>query len=100
MDRINERMAISVVYMAAMFMSILDSTTIVNVALAAISRAFFVSPYTVAPVTIVYLFALAAPIPASAWFGDRFGGKRVLCVAVALFTLASAACGLAPTLPL
>jgi EmrB/QacA subfamily drug resistance transporter len=99
-DRINERVAISIVYMAAMFMSILDSTTIVNVALATISRDFDLSASTVAPVTIVYLFALAAPIPAAAWFGDRFGHKRVLCLAVLLFTLASAACGLAPTLPL
>ena len=37
MDRVSERVAISVVYMAAMFMSILDST-IVNVALATVGR--------------------------------------------------------------
>ncbi len=98
MDRINERVAISIVYMASMFMSILDST-IVNVALATIGREFGVRASTVALVTIAYLVALAVSIPASGWFGDRFGGKRVLSLAVLLFTLSSAACGLAPNLP-
>ncbi|MBO0744104.1 MAG: DHA2 family efflux MFS transporter permease subunit [Candidatus Dormibacteraeota bacterium] len=99
MDRINERVAISVIYMAAMFMSILDST-IVNVALATIGREFHASGSRVALVSIAYLVALAVSIPASGWFGDRFGGKRVLSLAILLFTLSSAACGLAQNLPL
>ena len=99
MGRINERVAISVVYMASMFMSILDST-IVNVALATIGREFHQPASTVALVSISYLVALAVSIPASGWFGDRFGGKRVLTFAVLLFTLSSAACGLAPNLGL
>ncbi|MGH7912925.1 MAG: MFS transporter, partial [Candidatus Dormibacteraceae bacterium] len=99
MSRVNERVIITVVYMAAMFMSILDST-IVNVALATIGRDFHEPATSVALVAIAYLVALAVSIPPSGWFGDRFGGKWVLCLAVLLFTLASAACGLAPTLPL
>lgn len=99
MPRVSERAAISIVYIAGMFMSILDST-IVNVALATIGREFHQSGSSVALVSISYLVSLAVSIPASGWFGDRFGGKRILSLAVLVFTLASAACGLAPNLPL
>ena len=44
---------------------------------------------------IAYLVSLAVFIPASGWLGDRFGGKQVLLTAIAVFTLASALCGLA-----
>ena len=37
-------------------------------------------------------------IPASGWLGDRFGGKPVLLAAIAVFTAASALCGLASSL--
>ena len=37
-------------------------------------------------------------IPASGWLGDRFGGKRVLLTAIAIFSVASALCGLASSL--
>ncbi len=37
-------------------------------------------------------------IPASGWLGDRFGGKRVLLTAIAVFSVASALCGLASSL--
>ena len=39
--------------------------------------------------------SLAVFIPASGWLGDRFGGKRVLLVAIFVFTLGSVFCGLA-----
>ena len=44
---------------------------------------------------IAYLVSLAVFIPASGWLGDRFGGKRVLLIAIAVFTVASVLCGLA-----
>ena len=34
-------------------------------------------------------------IPASGWLGDRFGMRRILLLAIAIFTVASAMCGLA-----
>ena len=37
-------------------------------------------------------------IAASGWLGDRFGGRKVLLVAIVLFTAASALCGLAGSL--
>jgi EmrB/QacA subfamily drug resistance transporter len=93
----SQKVAISVVFVAAMFISILD-TTIVTVALPTIGRDFSVSPTAVDSVAIAYLVSLAVFIPASGWLGDRFGGKRVLLTAIAVFTAASALCGLASSL--
>ena len=94
---VSEKVAVSVVFVAAMFMSIMD-TTIVNVALPTIGRDFSVSPTAVDSVSIAYLVSLAVFIPASGWLGDRFGGKRVLLTAIAVFSVASALCGLASSL--
>jgi EmrB/QacA subfamily drug resistance transporter len=90
----SQRVAVSVVFVSAMFMTILDST-IVNVALPTMAKDFKVSLDSVDTVVISYLVSLAVFISASAWLGDRFGGRRILLGATALFTLASAACGLA-----
>src|SRR5436309_4346205 len=80
-----------------MFMTILDAT-IVNVALPTIGRDFGVSATAVGAISIAFLVSLAVTIPASGWLGDRYGGKRVLLAATALFTAASALCGLASSL--
>jgi MFS family permease len=90
---------VAVVYVAAMFMSVLD-TTIVTVALPAIARDFDVSAASVGAVSIAYLLALTVFIPASGWLGDRIGGKRALLGAIGLFTLGSALCGCAGSLPM
>ena len=37
-------------------------------------------------------------IPASGWLGDRFGMKRMLLIAIVIFTGASALCGLSQSL--
>src|SRR3984893_6404834 len=95
--RVSEKVAVSVVFVAAMFMSIMD-TTIVNVALPTIGRDFSVSPTGVDSVSIAFLVSLAVFISASGWLGDRFGGKRVLLAAIAVFTVASALCGMAGSL--
>ena len=95
--RISQKVAVSVVFVAAMFISIMD-VTIVNVALPTIGREFSVSPTAVDSVSIAFLVSLAVFIPASGWLGDRFGGKRVLLTAIAVFTIASALCGQASSL--
>ncbi|MEO8955393.1 MAG: MDR family MFS transporter [Ktedonobacteraceae bacterium] len=46
-------------------------------------------------VVVAYLLSLAVVIPASGWLGDRWGTKRVFLIALALFTVTSALCGLA-----
>ena len=93
----SQKVAVGVVFVAAMFMSIMDAT-IVNVALPTIGRDFNVSPTAVDSISIAYLVSLAVFIPASGWLGDRFGGKRVMLTAIVVFTAASALCGLASSL--
>jgi EmrB/QacA subfamily drug resistance transporter len=95
--RISQKVAVGVVFVAAMFMSIMD-ITIVNVALPTIGRDFGVPATSVDAVSISFLVSLAVFIPASGWLGDRFGGKRVLLSAIVVFTSASVLCGLASSL--
>jgi EmrB/QacA subfamily drug resistance transporter len=96
-SRPSQKVVVGAVFVAAMFMSIMD-VTIVNTALPTIGREFSVSPTAVDSVAISFLVSLAVFIPASGWLGDRFGGKRVLLSAIVVFTLASALCGLAQSL--
>jgi EmrB/QacA subfamily drug resistance transporter len=91
------KVAVGVVYVAAIFLSTLD-TTIVNVALPAIGRDFGIASASVGVVSVCYLVSLATFMPASGWIGDRIGSKTTLLVAIALFTLASALCGTATNL--
>jgi EmrB/QacA subfamily drug resistance transporter len=95
--QMNQKVAVGVVYVVAMFMNIMD-VTIVNVALPTIGRQFHVRPDSVDTVAIGYLVSLAVFIPASGWLGDRFGGRRVLLTSVVIFTGASALCGVAGSL--
>ena len=90
----NQKIAVGMVFVSAMFMNIMD-ITIVNVALPTIGRDFHIAPTAVDGIVIAYLVSLAVFIPASGWLGDRFGGKRVLLTAIVVFTLGSALCGLA-----
>jgi EmrB/QacA subfamily drug resistance transporter len=90
--------AIAIAYVTAIFMTGIDMQ-IVNVALPTLSEAFGVPLTDVQWTVIAYLLTLAIVIPASGWIGDRFGTKRTFVFALALFTLASALCGLAQSLP-
>jgi EmrB/QacA subfamily drug resistance transporter len=95
---VNQKVIVSAVFVAAMFMNIMDGT-VVNVALPTLSR-YFVAPIdSVSGVVTAYLVALAVAMPASGWVGDRFGGRNVLLAAIGLFTGASALCGVATSLP-
>jgi EmrB/QacA subfamily drug resistance transporter len=96
---INPKISVSIVFVAAMFMSIMDGT-IVNVALPTLSRQFNAPGTSIDAVVVGYLVSLAIIIPTSGWLGDRFGTKRIFLSALALFTLASALCGLATSLPM
>ncbi|GCE12170.1 MDR family MFS transporter [Tengunoibacter tsumagoiensis] len=96
-SKINPKVSISIVFVIAMFMSIMDST-IVNTALPSIARDFNITGASVDAIVVSYLVSLAVIIPASGWLGDRFGSRRIFLGALALFTLASALCGLANNL--
>ena len=92
--RLDPKISVSVVFVTAMFMSIMDST-IVNVALPSIARQLNVPSSAIDAVVVAYLVSLAVVMPASGWLGDRYGTKRILLLALALFTISSALCGLA-----
>jgi EmrB/QacA subfamily drug resistance transporter len=72
---------------------------VVNVALPMLSRYFAVPIGSVSGVVTAYLVTLAVAMPASGWIGDRFGGRNVLLASITVFTVASALCGLATSLP-
>jgi EmrB/QacA subfamily drug resistance transporter len=94
---LNPKIVVSVVFVLAMFMSIMDAT-IVNVALPQLGRQFHVPAAHVDTVVVAFLVSLAVFIPASGWLGDRFGTKRVFLAALVIFTAASALCGMAQSL--
>jgi len=81
-----------------MFMNIMDAT-VVNVALPTLSRSFDVPLASVSGVVTAYLVTLAVAMPASGWLGDKFGARTVMLGAIGLFTVASALCGIATSLP-
>ncbi len=58
-----------------------------------------VSPVSLNLAITAYVLSLAVFIPISGWIADRFGGRRVFCSAILVFTLGSLACGLANSLP-
>ena len=78
---VNQKVVVSAVFVAAMFMNIMDGT-VVNVALPTLSRYFAVPIGSVSGVVTGYLVALAVAMPASGWIGDRFGGRNVLLAAI------------------
>src|SRR5438094_6285915 len=92
--QLNPKVSVSIVFVAAMFMSIMDGT-IVNVALPSIGRQLGIPSVLLDAVVVAYLVSLAVVIPVSGWLGDRWGTKRIFLLALALFTVASALCGLA-----
>jgi EmrB/QacA subfamily drug resistance transporter len=78
----------------AMLMNLLDQT-IVNVALPTIQRDLHFSQATLAWVIDAYLITFAGSLLLAGRLGDLFGRKKVFLVGVALFTVASVACGAA-----
>jgi DHA2 family multidrug resistance protein len=86
------------VLLVGTFMVVLD-TTIVNLALPSLQREFGTID-GVEWVITGYLAAVGVSQMASSWFADRFGRKRAFVVTLIVFTIGSAMCAAAPTLPL
>src|ERR1700749_4111582 len=81
----------------ATFMELLD-TSIANVALPNIGGGLGRSYDEVTWILTTYLVANAVVLPMSAWLSRAFGRKNYYLGCVALFTLTSLFCGIAPTL--
>ena len=76
-------------------MAFIDST-VVNVALPALQAGLHASLAEVEWVVEAYALFLAALLLIGGSLGDRYGRRRIFVVGVALFTAASAWCGLSP----
>jgi MFS transporter, DHA2 family, multidrug resistance protein len=88
---------IAVVVSIATFMQVLD-TSIANVALRHIAGSLAAGIDESTWVITTYLVASAVIVPISGWLMGVVGRKRFYMICVALFTLSSLLCGLAPSL--
>ena len=88
---------VAVVVSIATFMVVLD-TAIAKVSLRYIAGSMAASVDESTWVVTTYLIANAVVLPASGWLSNVIGRKRFYMICVALFTISSLLCGLAPSL--
>jgi DHA2 family multidrug resistance protein len=93
----HNRWAVALTVTLATFMEVLD-TSIANVALPHIAGSLAASQDESTWILTSYLVSNAIVLPISAWLANRFGRKRFYMSCVAVFTVSSALCGLAPSL--
>jgi DHA2 family multidrug resistance protein len=89
---------IAVVVALGAFMEVLD-TSIANVALPYMAGSLAASNDQSTWVLTSYLVSNAIVLPLSGWLAVRFGRKRFFMSCLAVFTVSSLLCGLAPSLP-
>src|SRR5215475_8543932 len=89
---------IAVIVALAAFMEVLDSS-IANVALPYMAGSLAASNDQSTWVLTSYLVSNAIVLPISGWIAVRFGRKRFFMGCLAVFTVSSLLCGLAPSLP-
>jgi DHA2 family multidrug resistance protein len=88
---------IAVVVALAAFMEVLD-TSIANVALPYMAGSLGASNDQSTWVLTSYLVSNAIVLPISGWFSNVVGRKRFFMICLAIFTLSSLLCGIAPSL--
>jgi DHA2 family multidrug resistance protein len=84
--------------MLATIMQALDST-IANVALPHMQGTVSATQDEMGWVLTSYIVSSAITIPLTGWLSNEFGRRRVFLISIVIFTVASALCGLAETLP-
>ena len=92
-------MWLAVAVSIATFMELLD-TSIANVSLPHIAGSLGASQDEATWVLTSYLVANGVILPLSGWLSTVIGRKRFYMACVAIFTVSSVLCGLAPTLPI
>lgn len=95
--RVYNPWVIAVVITMATFMELLD-TSIANVALPHIGGSLGADASESTWVLTSYLVANAVVLPLSAWLSTLMGRKRFYMICVALFTISSLLCSVAPSL--
>src|SRR5271155_2584205 len=88
---------VAVIVSIATFMVVLD-TAIANVSLRYIAGSLAASVDESTWVVTTYLIANAVVLPASGWLSNVLGRKRFYMICVAIFTISSFFCGVAPSL--
>ena len=83
----------------ALSMENLDGT-IIQPAAPAMAHDFGVRAVDLNVAMTAYLITVAVCVPVSGWLADRFGDRRIFCSALAIFTVASVLCAIAPSLEL
>jgi DHA2 family multidrug resistance protein len=94
--RLDYKWRAALVVALGLFMAILD-TTIVSVALPQMQAYFHTDRDTITWVATAYFLAQSAIIPVTGYVSDRLGSKTVFLSALALFTLGSGLCAIAPS---
>ena len=92
------RLMITLIAMAAVTMQLLD-TTIANVALPHMQGSLAATQDEIAWVLTSYIVAAAISTPVTGFLASRLGRTRLFVIALAGFTIASALCGMAASLP-
>jgi EmrB/QacA subfamily drug resistance transporter len=87
------------VLLAGTFMSVLDFF-IVNVAMPAIQESLHAGASSIEWVVAGYALSSSVLLVAGGRLGDRYGRRRIFVCGLALFTLSSGLCGVAPDMPL
>lgn len=77
-----------------LFMDNLDGS-VINIAVPHIAHSLNLSPLSLKLAVTCYLLSLGVFIPVSGWLAERFGLKRILLLATALFGVGSLAAGFA-----
>ncbi|HEY0754884.1 MAG TPA: DHA2 family efflux MFS transporter permease subunit [Ktedonobacteraceae bacterium] len=95
---ISYKWVLSMVVILGVFMSILDQT-IVNIAIPRLQSAFGADIHSVQWVLTAYILAQGVATPLAAFFADTLGIKRFYLFSLAAFTIGSALCGIAWSLP-
>src|ERR1700716_3863384 len=91
------RILVPLIVACALFMENLDAT-VLSTALPAIALDLHESPIQLKLALTSYLLTLAVFIPASGWLADRFGTRSVFRIALAVFALGSALCGVSTSI--
>ncbi len=94
---LDTRKTVPLIVASALIMQQIDSTAIAT-ALPTIADALGEPPLALHSTITVYVLSLGVFLPLSGWLADRFGARRVFCLAVALFTFASLLCAASTTL--
>ncbi|MCT9871615.1 MFS transporter [Paenarthrobacter aurescens] len=96
-DETSWRPRLALLVAATFFMEFLDGT-ILTTAIPSIASDFRVAPADINITMTAYLVTVAMGIPLSSWLAERFGARRIFCLAISVFTIASLFCAISTDL--